>query len=337
MRSRAHLHRQAAVAGLSRRRCGPVSRIARGRWWSVVLAAVLAIAGCTGDGLRGPGGWDSSITECIDPARSSSGDIRRNLAAIRKAPLCYRRQEVREGGFRWVFHILEHRKAEKGPFWVLPHDNEDTAFDVALDAVLAYGGGLLAVDAGGRRQFQGQDPNRNFSSTGAEARVCIAQRTPAPGYTASILAHYQGRRGPYLAMHNNHDGWSGNGGRGSISIHKTSSVLYGFPSAAASGQLRDEDNLVIIAGLRSPGADAETRRRIAALNAAGLNVLYKEVTERSFDCSMSDYVARHRLGDYYNIEAEYGQREAQTEMVQRLMDTLGVKPLRRAAPNPFLR
>jgi hypothetical protein len=293
------------------------------------MAALLTLA-LTGCG----GGWRHTISDCLPPAGSGSGDIARNLSAVNAAPLCYRREEVREGAFHWVFHVLEHRKAPEGPFWVLPHDNENSAFEAALHAVTTYGGGLLAVDSGGRRTHLGQDPNRNFSTSASESRLCSAQRAPAPGYTGAILAHYKGRRGPYLAMHNNENGWRGNGGRGTISVYRTSAVLYGFP--AASGPLRDEDNLVFLAGTGTPATDPALRRRIAALNAAGLNVQYKQVTDRSFDCSLSDYIARRRLGDYYNIEAEHGRREDQIAMADRLMAVLGVKPLRRAAPNPFL-
>ncbi len=306
------------------------------RVWGIWLL-VAGLVGCTGDADRfGASGWHGEITDCIAPARSASGDIRRHRAEIERAPLCYRRQEVHEWPYHWVFHVLEHREAADGPFWVLPHDDEDTAFDAALQAVLTYGGGLLAVDSGGRRHFRGQDPNRNFSSSTAEAALCIAQEHPAPGYTASILAHYRGRRGPYLAMHNNHNGWDGNGGRGTISLHRASPVLCGFPAAAALGPLRDEDNLVMLAGRQPLYADPAVKQRIAALNAAGLNVLFKQVTERTFDCSLSDYLARHRLGDYYNIEAEHGQLAAQNAMVDRLMALLGIAPLRSASPGPFL-
>jgi hypothetical protein len=304
---------------------------------ALLAAAALGLAGCAGSD-SGPGlsGTRVSISECMEPAAARSRDVQRNLPALRGQPICYRRQEVREGGFDWVFHLLEHRKTPDGPFWVLPHDNEDTAFDAAVDALIRYGGGLLAVDSGGQRQFRGQDPNRNFSSTTAESRLCRSQRKPAPAFTAAILRHHQGHRGPYLALHNNHDGWSGNGGRGTISIHRRAPMLSAYPSSRAAGQLRDEDNLIYMAGLRAPTADAEVRGRIAALNAAGLNVVYKQVTDTSFDCSLSDYIARHRLGDYYNLEAEFGQRAAQQEMIDRLMQTLAIKAPSRPRASPFL-
>jgi len=300
----------------------------------VAVLILLVLGGCSGGSdLTGS---SMTISDCMPPASADSRDIRRNLSEMRGTPLCYRRQEVREGSFHWVFHILQHRKAPDGPFWVLPHDNEDTAFNVAVRAVMTYGGALLAIDSGGRRRYLGQDPNRNFGSSPEEWRLCHDQRRPGPGYTAAVLDHYKGRRGPYLALHNNHDGWRGNGGIGTISVHRESSSLRGFPGQGA-GLLRDEDNLVFIAGARSSSADAAARRRISVLNAAGLNVVYKQVDGGNFDCSLSDYIVRHGLGDYYNIEAEYGHGQAQQEMIDRLMRTLGIQPLRRAVGgSPFL-
>jgi hypothetical protein len=294
----------------------------------LVLPFALLLAGC--------GGGRHTISDCLSPTGSGSGDIARHQRSIDAADLCYRRETVREGGFLWTFHVLENRRAADGPFWVLPHDNENSAFEAALHAVLTYGGGLLAVDSAGQRNFRGQDPNRNFSSSAAESRLCIGQRAPAPAYTRAVLDHYKGRRGPYLAMHNNRDGWQGNGGSGTISINRTNAVLYSFRGSAPSGPLRDEDNLVIMAGPRTPAGDPAVRQRIAALNAAGLNVQYKQVTASSFDCSLSDYVARHRLGEYYNIEAEHGSTAAQIAMTDRLMSVLGIRRLRGAAANPFL-
>jgi hypothetical protein len=297
------------------------------------LAGILLLAGCAG-GERG-----ISISECMDPSEARSADVRRNLHRLRGAPICYRRQIVNENGFRWVFHILEHTRAGEGPFWVLPHDNENDAFDAGVHAVLTYGGGLLAVDAGGARNHQGQDPNRHFSADHADARLCRAQHGPAPLYSRAVLDHYRGRRGPILALHNNGNGHNGNGGFGNIAMFRPGRMLSHWPGRSGRGRtaLRDEDNFVFIAGTRSVGADAGMRRRIAALNDAGLNVIHKQVTARSTDCSLSDYVARHRLGDYYNLEAEHGAGATQIEMLDRLMAVVGFRPLKtRDRRNPFL-
>ena len=316
--------------------------------WTTLLLGLVVLAGCAGGG----GQSSMTISECMEPARAASADIRRNLTRIERAPLCYRLQQVREGGFRWTFHILEHEQHPQGPFWILPHDNEDTAFDVAVQAVTEYGGGLLAVDSGGQRNFLGQDPNRNFSRSNVESRRCRGQSQPAPGYSQAVLDHYRGRRSPILALHNNHDGWHGNGGAGTISIARESAVLSAYPGAypgayprrssgnspnRSSSRLRDEDNLLFVIGMRPLRADPALKRQVAALNAAGLNVMHKQLTATNFDCSLSDYVARHRLGDYYNIEAEHGDRQTQQQMVELLLEVLGIAPLRaQRSASPFL-
>ena len=309
------------------------------RLGATALCAVVLLAGCGGgDRLKGT----SSISECMDPRDARSADVRRNLQALRGAPICYRRQEVNEGGFRWVFHVLEHTKAPDGPFWILPHDNENAAFDAGVHALITYGGGLLAVDTGGSRNFSGQDPNRNFGTSRAESRTCRAQRRPAPVFTRAVLDHYRAGkrkgRGPYLALHNNGDGHAGSGGYGNISMALGGPGLSHWPGASSGSRaLRDEDNLVFMAGTRPLGGDPAMRQRVAALNRAGLNVIYKHVTADNFDCSLSDYIARHRLGEYYNIETQHGARRAQIEMVDRLMAVLGIRPLQaKSRPNPFL-
>jgi hypothetical protein len=266
---------------------------------------------------------------CSDPAQSGSSDILRHLSSIRSAGLCYRPEVVEEGRFRWRYHLFHHPTERDGPFWLLPHDNENAAFAAAIYAVDTYGGGFLAIDSGQRRRFHGQDPNRNFSRSWSESMLCRYQARPAPVFTDTILAHFK-RNGdfPYLALHNNGNRWFGSGGSGDLSVYRTTPVLKGFPSARASGGLRDEDNLVFIAGTRPYAADQEAQARVAALNRLGLNVVHKHVTARSFDCSLSDYLAWNRLGDYYNIEAQHGSLADQKKMVDRLMQHLRRRPLR---------
>ena len=344
----------------------------------IIPSLILLLTGCAGDGSRGS---SITISDCLEPTRANSADIRRHLSRIQAAGLCYRQQQVREGRFRWTFHILEHQQHPRGPFWILPHDNEDTAFGVAVQAVIDYGGGLLAVDSGGQRNFLGQDPNRNFSRSNAESRRCPGQRQPAPGYSQAILDHYRDRRGPVLALHNNHNGWSGNGGAGTISMARESATLRAYPGArlnnngnpgghanrgnsssrsasrisgtgtsgtsGSSGssnsstkgnsRLRDEDNLIFIVSTAPLSPDSRLKRRVIALNAAGLNVMHKQLNSTNFDCSLSDYVARHRLGEYYNIEAEHGDHQTQRQMIERLLAVLDIERLSaKRSSSPFL-
>ena len=277
--------------------------------------------------------------DCLDPAKSNNPDIRRHLATIRAARLCYRRETVEEGRFRWMFHLFHHPTERDGPFWLLPHDDENTSFEVAVYAVDTYGGGFLAIDSGQRRRFRGQDPNRNFSRSWSESALCREQASPAPEYTAAVLGHFKAhRKFPYLSLHNNGDRWAGNGGHGTISVYRSLPILRGFPSATAVGDFRDEDNLVFVAGLRPYAQDREAQRKVERLNRLGLNVVHKQVTTRSFNCSLSDFVTRNRLGDYYNVEAQHGRSSVQKAMVDRLMKSLGHRPLRDSTHDggPFL-
>jgi hypothetical protein len=270
-------------------------------------------------------------SSCLDPARSGNPDILRHLSAIRSARLCYRPELVDEGRFQWRFHVFHHPEDPAGPFWVLPHDDEDAAFEAAVHAVDTYGGGFLAIDTGQRRYFRGQDPNRNFSTTWSESALCREQARPAPLFTAAVLKHYKRSRGfPYLSLHNNDNGWRENGGRGTVSVYRNNSVLRGMRGTSATAALRDEDNLVYIAGTRPFASDPDSGERARALNRLGLNVVYRHVTSRSFNCSLSDYVTWNRLGDYYNIEAQHGRADVQKRMVDRLMKHLGRRPVHKS-------
>jgi hypothetical protein len=316
------------------------------------IAAILLACGlvCTGAvagtaqslpaAMIGPSGtsaWLQPVmskgpSACLDPARASSIDVRRHEAQIRAGGLCWRQELVREGPFRWRLNLIENPK-RTGPFWVLPHDDENTAFSAAIHAVLTYGGGLVAIENGGGRTVLGQDPNRNFSRTRAESARCTQQHRPAPKFTAALLRHYQPNGPlPYLSMHNNADGWHGNGGRGNLSLYRRERGHWSFPAPKAIGDLADEDNLVFIAGRTPYAANPSARRTVSSLGRLGLNVIYKQVTNGSFDCSMSDYVTMNRLGDYYNIEAQHGRLETQKLMIDRLMQHLGQRPTKRRSP-----
>jgi hypothetical protein len=246
-------------------------------------------------------------------------DLRRNRKALRD--LCVYRVRLDEEGLPWQMLLLFNPQRPKGPFWFLPHDNENSAFDAGIWSVQSYGGGLLSIVAGGHRHFHGQDPNRNFGTTEKSARRCRGQKRPAPRYTRTIFRIIDAFRGsyPYLALHNNSDGYGGNGGNGTISMLRSTQRSQAHPAAPIQrrhGGLQDEDSMVYIAG-RSPRPPA---RKLQRLNGAGLNVKYGWVDPSHNDCSMSNYVLLHRHTDrYYNIESEMGTASTQKEMIRRLL------------------
>ena len=194
-------------------------------------------------------------------------DIRRNLKALKG--LCVDQIAFREGSHNWKMLLVTHPKAANGPFWFLPHDNEQSAFDAAVYATRKYGGGFLAVMSNDQRHFEGQDPNRNFGDTPSTAQNCAKQNEPAPKY-GKIIFHiidtYRAPSMPYLALHNNTNG-------GGISILRSTSSTHSFPAhkTISDGQgLRDEDSLVYIAGT----SKTPNKNKLNKLLKNGLNTRY---------------------------------------------------------------
>ncbi len=244
--------------------------------------------------------------------------------------LCIHLISFQEAKYNWEMLLVHNLKRTNGPFWFLPHDNENTAFKSALYGIQKYGGGLLAVQAKGNRYFKGQDPNRNFGLTKQTAKTCKNQQYPAPKYSKyifKIIDTFKNPSLPYLALHNNKDGWYGNGGSGGISILKTSSIVHSYSSGdVLSGRLKgikDEDSLVYIAGTGAVPSES----KLKPLMDAGMHVKYEVVNENNNDCSMSNYVVLNKKENYYNIETEHGDAKAQKKMIDLLMKILKVNPL----------
>jgi hypothetical protein len=130
-------------------------------------------------------------------------DVQRNYNALRG--LCVDLIHFEEGPYEWKMLLVTHPKAPRGPFWFLPHDNEQSAFDAAVYATRKYGGGFLAVVAHDQRYVKGQDPNRNFGTNAATARNCTQQHQPAPHYANTIfriIDTFRAPSMPYQSLHN---------------------------------------------------------------------------------------------------------------------------------------
>ena len=204
--------------------------------------------------------------------------------------------------------MVRNIKKPTGPFWYLPHDNENTAFESAVYATKKYGGGFLAVEANGNRYDLGKDPNRHFK--------------PSSTYTKTIfkvIDTFKAKGMPYLTLHNNKNGHMHYGGEGTVSMKVSSSHTKSYPSGSIkTGKrkgLKDEDSLVYLAG-RSLES-----KKIKALNAQGIHVKYELVSgSRSNDNSMSNYVALYKnQSGYVNIEVEDGDAGTQKKMIDKVM------------------
>jgi hypothetical protein len=219
-----------------------------------------------------------------------------------------------ENGFDW--HLLRFANAAKsdGPLWVVPHDDENAAFDAMLAGLRKHGGIAIVVNTGStnsRRQAgagvcgvrtaasSACDPNRNFDA-----------RTPL--FTNSILGEWKAGR-PIIALHTNSDGFSGDGagGRGDITTLDARAYLNGDRRVRRDGYfgispvepLDDPDVYAIIPYHSARGiSEGEVACR-TALNRKGINVWHERVGKS--DGSLSNYIALNwREVAYINFEAQ---------------------------------
>lgn len=262
----------------------------------------------------------ASAAGCLDPSQVADPDIRGQRKTLGNSRYCITETRVNEGGFNWKLHVIKNKK-RSGPLFVIPHDNENSAFPSAIYGLAKYGGTLVAVEAGERRIFKGQDPNRNFGTTRSAAAACPKQRAPAPKYTNAIMQHRKSGQ-PIIALHSNSNGWSGNGGSGTISINRNSKVMRPFVTAIArSRRLADEDTLIVIASTKPPGKDRKQARALEHFTKkAGVNVIYEYVKPSQNDCSLSNYVVLNNLGSYFNVEVENGDVQTQKHVLDIVMD-----------------
>jgi len=224
--------------------------------------------------------------------------------------LCASRITFVENGRKWTLLLVRNTKQPHGPFWYLPHDNENSAFEAAVYASKKYGGGFLSIEADGNRYAGGKDPNRHFK--------------PHSTYTHTvfrIIDTFKPKGMPYLTLHNNQNGHRQWGGEGTVSMRVSGSHSHSYPAGTIKTGKRkgllDEDNLVYLSG-RYINAE-----KIKTLNNKGLNVKYERVTAGNNDNSMSNYIALHKgHRGYINIEAEAGDSSTQKEMIDRVMQLI---------------
>lgn len=234
-----------------------------------------------------------------------------------------------ENGFDW--HLLRFANAAKpdGPLWVVPHDDENAAFDAMLAGLRLHGGIAIVVNTGNassRRQAGAGvcgvrtsattacDPNRNFDA-----------RTPL--FTHAILGEWKAGR-PVIALHTNSDGFTGDGagGRGDITMldsrafqsGKQQVRADGFLGKASIAPLNDPDVYAIIAYEADRGiSDGEAACR-DKLNEKGIHVWHERVGKS--DGSLSNYIALNRPEiAYVNFEAERAADLSIGAEAQRIM------------------
>lgn len=219
-----------------------------------------------------------------------------------------------ENGFDW--HLIRFASSIKpdGPLWMVPHDDENPAFEAAIIAVKQHGGVAIMVNSGpgsARRQAgngtcgvkseqtRSCDPNRNFDAH-------------TPKFTSAFLDQ-RPKGQPVIALHTNSHGFSGDGqgGRGEITILDVKAYQRGQTKARAGGyfavnpaaEMANYDTLGLTAYLaRNSGPDGEAALCQVAMTSAGTHFWHERV-ERS-DGSMSNYLAlQHPDIAYFNAES----------------------------------
>lgn len=208
----------------------------------LVLAAALALASPAPTAVPG-----------VDPLTIADDDFARHRDPAEWRGLSVERVEFSEGTTRWQLWRIVNSARPKGPLWLVPHDNENGAFDAALVAVRVYGGTVVAIDSGVHPRHDGQrfnyavdprsapvDPNRNFD--------------PAfPLYAANVLGNWRPGDGPLIALHTNVKGFdtrlsrcnaSDGPGNGVISIRFCDARYTPHPSLARAWPFDDDDTLI---------------------------------------------------------------------------------------------
>lgn len=241
----------------------------------------------------------------VDPLTIADDDFARHRDPAEWRGLAVTQIEFREERGAWRLFRIANTRKPRGPFWFVPHDNENAGFEAALAGVLKHGGVVIAVDSGiaedGKRRNAAVDrgrpidPNRNF-------------RDGYPRYANAILADYARGARPIIALHTNSPGFdagashcnqSDRPGRGEVSIRFCDDVMQPHPSQGRDWPFDDDDSLAYVAW-RS-GTSPATAWCGRALANADFNVVFERVAVS--DGSLSNYALLRGL-DYVNFETQ---------------------------------
>ena len=273
--------------------------------YPVLLASLFLTTGCVKLNCPLPENLENTVKKKTLSSASASVDIARNDMDM--GGLCANRISFYDEGKKWSLILVRNTKQPRGPFWYLPHDNENSALDAAVYATKKYGGGFLAVEAKGNRYASGIDPNRHFNISSTYTKTIF-----------KIIDTFKQKNMPYLTLHSNKEGHMKYGGKGTVSMRVASSHTKSYPAGkieiGRKKGLKDEDNLVYLAGTNMD------QSRVKALNTMGINVKYELVNAGNYDKSMSNYIALYKSqSGYVNIEAEDGDTATQKKMIDKVM------------------
>lgn len=263
-----------------------------------------------------PTGYTACRTPAEIVAATGDRDVRRLAGPLADPALCLGIVRVDGAAGPWTLLVVANR-ARSGPRWVLPHDDEQSAFEAGVEAVRRYGGVLVAVESGETRLWRGVDPNRVFGSG-----ACGRGRAD-PAYTAAVLAHLD-RRFPIVALHSNERRG------GTISMARPYRGAEAFRAAAggsrpAGAPRHDDDTMIILAG-RSPPTEGGAQASIAWFTGRGVNVLYETVRPGRSDCSLSNHAVLAGLPRTITVEVAHGDTTSARALTDLVMQAVGISP-----------
>jgi len=278
---------------------------------TALLAALLG----TGTGVA-----QDSEPACRDATAELDADFEAYLGALNSPDLCLTAETFTENELDWRLITVRHR-SEPGPLWAVPHDEEDEAFAGALYAVQRYGGAAVIVENGEQRLVGGFDPNHLFATTDSAAETCETVGTLSPRYVEAFLRAWNPAF-PVIGLHSNWDGHNEAGGLGTISVYRDDDKMRPFPSEAATDRFADEDTVAMLVGRELPEDNANSAAAVSWLNARGVHVIFRHVTEENNGCTLADYLTLNELGFYINLEVERGDFDTQPQLIDRAIEFL---------------
>ncbi|RDE05130.1 hypothetical protein [Sphingomonas aracearum] len=250
------------------------------------------------------------IVTAVDPLTIELDDFRRLADPEIWRDLQVRRIEFREGRTFWRLYRIANTRRPDGPLWLVPHDNENAAFQAAVYAARSYGGVVMAVEearslAGPDSRGNGDvaaggdvDPNRNFrpdtpdfagamlADLGNPARLSVALHTNDPGYDAAGSSCLPPESGEET-------------GKGTISVLLCNDLYMPRRSIAGRWPFDDTDSVAIVSylGERSPFSGFCAR----PLSDADFNIMFEHVV--TSDGSASNFAVFRGL-PYVNLETQ---------------------------------
>lgn len=252
--------------------------------------------------------------DCLSPSdlTDKDGDFKRNAEKLSGNLFCIAEEKFSERRRKWTIETV--KTSRPGPLWVLMHDDEDMSFDTAVEALTSYGGTLLAIETGGKRNLDGIDPNRNFSADGAGCKKL--GNDAAPEYTGFIRKLFDPSQ-PIIALHNNTGERIPTGGLGHVSMDDVPKDMEAHASGDPDGPMAGDRALVLLA---SPVPVSTTAKaRATDLSAKGINALIETVAKGKGDCSLSNFALLSGHEDYLNVTVDADERDKQKQIVDTIM------------------